>query len=95
MAYQKADFALAEELYTKGITAALAFAPEARGCAAAAALCYSNRAATRIVVGRQREALDDCRLAKSLDSQFTKATVRAARYCHSIQCTSSFALLIF
>jgi len=48
--------------------------------APAAALCYSNRAATRIVVGRQREALEDCRLAKALDANFTKATVRAARY---------------
>ncbi|RLN23331.1 hypothetical protein C2845_PM07G06340 [Panicum miliaceum] len=41
-------------------------------------LCYSNRAATRMSLGKMREALSDCRKATGIDSSFVKAQVRAA-----------------
>jgi len=42
-------------------------------------LCYSNRAATRMSLGKMREALSDCREAIGIDSSFLKAQVRAAK----------------
>lgn len=43
------------------------------------ALCYSNRAATRISLGRMREALGDCAVAAEVDPDFLKVYVRAAK----------------
>lgn len=42
-------------------------------------LCYSNRAATRMSLGRMREALDDCKAAAALDPGFSKVKIRAAK----------------
>ncbi|RVW54216.1 hypothetical protein CK203_080174 [Vitis vinifera] len=41
-------------------------------------LCYSNRAATRMSLGRMREALGDCLLAAGIDHNFLRVQVRAA-----------------
>ncbi|KAK1683146.1 hypothetical protein QYE76_043994 [Lolium multiflorum] len=40
-------------------------------------MCYSNRAATRMSLGRMREALQDCSTATSIDPTFLKANVHA------------------
>lgn len=42
-------------------------------------LCYSNRAATRMSLGRMREAIGDCTKASELDSDFLKVTLRAGK----------------
>ncbi|KVH90378.1 DnaJ domain-containing protein, partial [Cynara cardunculus var. scolymus] len=41
-------------------------------------LCYSNRSATRISLGRMREALGDCLMAATIDPNFLKAISRRA-----------------
>lgn len=42
-------------------------------------LCYSNRAATRISLGRMRDALGDCMMAAEIDPNFLRVQVRAAK----------------
>lgn len=42
-------------------------------------LCYSNRAATRISLGRMKDALKDCLMAAAIDPNFLKVQVRAAQ----------------
>lgn len=42
-------------------------------------LCYSNRAATRMALGRMRDALSDCMLAVAIDPDFLRVQVRAAK----------------
>lgn len=42
-------------------------------------LCYSNRAATRMSLGRMREAFVDCLIALEADPGFFRARVRAAK----------------
>lgn len=42
-------------------------------------LCYSNRAATRMSLGRMRDALSDCVLAAEIDPNFLKVQLRAAK----------------
>lgn len=42
-------------------------------------LCYSNRAATHMSVGRLREAIDDCNRAAALDPSFVKVQIREAK----------------
>lgn len=81
-AYKAGDLSKAEELYTKGIHSAMdnhdsssTFGP--------LLFCYSNRAATRMALGRMREALDDCRSAAALDANFIKVQLRAA-HCHLV-----------
>ncbi|KAJ6777614.1 HEAT SHOCK PROTEIN DNAJ WITH TETRATRICOPEPTIDE REPEAT-CONTAINING PROTEIN [Salix koriyanagi] len=41
-------------------------------------LCYSNRAATRMSLGRMRDALGDCKKAAAIDPNFIRVQVRAA-----------------
>ncbi|XP_051120559.1 uncharacterized protein LOC127244182 isoform X2 [Andrographis paniculata] len=72
-AYAKGDFLRAEDCYTQGIRCV---SPNDES--KALMLCYSNRAATRISLGRIREALEDCIRASKLDSSFLKVQVRAA-----------------
>ena len=43
-------------------------------------LFYSNHAATRISLGRMKEALGDCLMVANIDPRFLKAQVRAAQY---------------
>lgn len=47
-------------------------------------LCYSNRAATRISLGRMRDAIEDCMMAIAIDPNFFKVQVRAAKYGHHV-----------
>ncbi|XP_057984235.1 uncharacterized protein LOC131168649 [Malania oleifera] len=79
-AYKDGNLSKAEDCYTKGINSA---SPgETLGCCLEPlVLCYSNRAATRMSLGRIREALGDCMMAVKLDPNFLKAQYRAAN-CH-------------
>lgn len=79
-AYEKGELSKAEDFYTWGVncvppddTSAVAFRPLVR--------CYSNRAATRMALGRVREAMQDCLMAVKLDPTFHRARIRAAN-CH-------------
>ncbi|XP_051143144.1 uncharacterized protein LOC127259674 isoform X2 [Andrographis paniculata] len=76
-AYAKEDFSRAEDCYTQGINC---ISPNvtSRSCLRALMLCHSNRAATRMSLGRLREALEDCLRASTIDPNFLKAQVRAA-----------------
>ncbi|KAJ8440475.1 hypothetical protein Cgig2_013634 [Carnegiea gigantea] len=79
-AYEKGELSKAEDFYIWGVncvppddTSAVAFRPLVR--------CYSNRAATRMAVGRVRGAIQDCLMAVKLDPTFHRARIRAAN-CH-------------
>nr|CAB3472816.1 unnamed protein product [Digitaria exilis] len=74
-AYAKGQLAEVEECYTHGIDSC----PPNEASRKPLMLCYSNRAATRMSLGKMREALSDCRKATDIDSSFLKAQVRAAK----------------
>ncbi|KAA3455313.1 dentin sialophosphoprotein isoform X6 [Gossypium australe] len=75
-AYRNENLSKAEEFYTQGINSVPT--NETSGCSVKPlVLCYSNRAATRISLGRIREALADCLMAAALDPNFLKVNVRA------------------
>lgn len=76
-AYANGHFATAEGCYTRGINSISQYGTSGR-CSRALMLCYSNRAATRMSLGRMREALEDCLTATSIDPTFLKAKVRFA-----------------
>lgn len=76
-AYAKGDFSKAEDYYTQGLNC-ISQTETSRSCLRALMLCYSNRAATRMLLGRLREALEDCTRASELDPSFLKVQVRAA-----------------
>ncbi|CAO2180288.1 unnamed protein product [Urochloa humidicola] len=73
-AYAEGQLTKAEECYTHGIDSFSSNEASRK----ALMLCYSNRAATRMSLGKMREALYDCREAIGIDSSFLKAQVRAA-----------------
>ncbi|KAL6849961.1 hypothetical protein ACP4OV_020588 [Aristida adscensionis] len=73
-AYTEGQLTKAEECYTHGIASVSSNEASRK----ALMLCYSNRAATRMSLGKMREALSDCREATAIDSSFLKAQVRAA-----------------
>ncbi|KAG7555045.1 DnaJ domain [Arabidopsis suecica] len=75
-AYKIGDLSRAEESYTQGIDSVPRI-ETSRNCLRALMLCYSNRAATRMALGRMREAIADCTMASSIDSNFLKVQVRA------------------
>ncbi|XP_009121848.1 uncharacterized protein LOC103846639 [Brassica rapa] len=75
-AYKNGDLSRAEESYTQGIDSVPKI-ETSRNCLRALMLCYSNRAATRMALGRMREAISDCTMASSIDSNFLKVQVRA------------------
>ncbi|KAA8517163.1 hypothetical protein F0562_017456 [Nyssa sinensis] len=80
LAYKNGDLFKAEEFYTKGVNSILN--RNTSGCCLEPlVLCYSNRAATRMSLGRMREALGDCTMAAALDTNFLKVQMRAAN-CH-------------
>ncbi|GLT88176.1 hypothetical protein SLE2022_062110 [Rubroshorea leprosula] len=80
--YRNGNLAEAEDYYTQGINSVLS--NEASGCyIKPLVLCYSNRAAARISLGRLREGLADCLIAADLDPKFLKVYVRAAN-CHLV-----------
>uniref|UniRef100_A0ACD5TAA7 Uncharacterized protein n=1 Tax=Avena sativa TaxID=4498 RepID=A0ACD5TAA7_AVESA len=76
-AYANGHFATAEGCYTRGINSISQYGTSGH-CSRALMLCYSNRAATRMSLGRMREALQDCSIATSIDPTFLKAKIRAA-----------------
>ncbi|XVF75738.1 hypothetical protein PTKIN_Ptkin13bG0211100 [Pterospermum kingtungense] len=79
-AYRNDNLSKAEEFYTQGINSV----PSNEASLSSIeplVLCYSNRAATRMSLGRMREALADCLMAAALDPNFFKVYVRAAN-CH-------------
>ncbi|KAL3620377.1 hypothetical protein CASFOL_035289 [Castilleja foliolosa] len=76
-AYGRGDFLKAEEFYSQGVNC-ISQNEASRSCLRALMLCYSNRAATRISLGRMREALKDCASASALDPYFVRVQVRAA-----------------
>ncbi|XWS59070.1 hypothetical protein CRYUN_Cryun08bG0090700 [Craigia yunnanensis] len=76
-AYRNDNLSKAEEFYTQGINS-VPLNETSRCSIKPLVLCYSNRAATRISLGRMREALADCLMAAALDPNFFKVYVRAA-----------------
>uniref|UniRef100_A0A368UJR5 J domain-containing protein n=1 Tax=Glycine max TaxID=3847 RepID=A0A368UJR5_SOYBN len=79
-AHKDGDLSKAEDLYSRGINSVPS--SERSGCwAKPLLLCYSNRAATRMSLGRIREALEDCMMATALDPTFMKVQMRTAN-CH-------------
>ncbi|KAK5803853.1 hypothetical protein PVK06_031502 [Gossypium arboreum] len=75
-AYRNENLSKAEEFYTQGINSVST--NETSGCSVKPlVLCYSNRAATRMSLGRITEALADCLMAAALDPNFLKVNVRA------------------
>ncbi|KAJ0582602.1 putative DnaJ domain, tetratricopeptide-like helical domain superfamily [Helianthus annuus] len=79
-AYKKGDLSEAEVCYSKGISS-IQHTETSAFCIEPLLLCYSNRAAARMALGRLREGLKDCRTAAALDPTFVKANVRSAN-CH-------------
>uniref|UniRef100_A0A5B7BJ91 J domain-containing protein n=1 Tax=Davidia involucrata TaxID=16924 RepID=A0A5B7BJ91_DAVIN len=76
-AYANGDLSKAEDYYTLGVNC-VSQSETSRSCLRALMLCYSNRAATRMSLGRMREALGDCLMAGAIDPNFLKVQVRAA-----------------
>ncbi|XP_042483664.1 uncharacterized protein LOC122064035 isoform X2 [Macadamia integrifolia] len=79
-AYANGHSSIAEDYYTRGVNC-ISPNETSISCLEALVLCYSNRAATRMALGRMREALEDCKTAAAIDSSFLKVQVRAAN-CH-------------
>ncbi|CAD5171111.1 unnamed protein product [Musa acuminata subsp. malaccensis] len=79
-AYAKGLLLKAEEYYTQGVNS-VSRKEISLSYNRALMLCYSNRAAARMSLGRMREALNDCMLAAAIDSHFLRVQVRAAN-CH-------------
>ncbi|KAK4272495.1 hypothetical protein QN277_021047 [Acacia crassicarpa] len=76
-AYKDGDLSKAENFYTIGINSVPP--SERSGCLSKLLLlCYSNRAAARIGLGRITEALGDCLMASAFDSTFLKVQMRTA-----------------
>ncbi|PSR90167.1 DnaJ subfamily C member like [Actinidia chinensis var. chinensis] len=76
-AYANGDMSRAEEYYTQGVNC-VSKNENSRTCLRALMLCYSNRAATRMSLGRIRDALGDCINAAAIDPSFLRVQVRAA-----------------
>ncbi|KAJ4839607.1 hypothetical protein Tsubulata_029635 [Turnera subulata] len=76
-AYTGGDLSKAEDCYTKGINC-IPKGETSKSCLRALTLCYSNRAATRMSLGRMRDALEDCKMAAAIDPAFLRVQVRAA-----------------
>ncbi|KAH7667206.1 Dnaj-like subfamily c member 7 protein [Dioscorea alata] len=79
-AYANGHLPKAEEYYTRGINS-VSPNETLQNCLRVLMLCYSNRAAARMSLGRMREALNDSLMAASIDPNFPKAQLRAAN-CH-------------
>lgn len=77
-AYANGDMSRAEEYYTQGVNC-VSKNENSRTCLRALMLCYSNRAATRMSLGRMREALGDCIKAAAIEPSFLRVQVRAAK----------------
>ncbi|KAL9273179.1 DnaJ homolog subfamily C member 7-like protein, partial [Drosera capensis] len=78
--YKAGEMSQAEDLYTWGINCVPSL--EMPGLnVKPLVLCYNNRAAARMGLGKVRDALGDCLLAISCDPEFHKARIRAGN-CH-------------
>ncbi|CAH1451304.1 unnamed protein product [Lactuca virosa] len=76
-AYKSGDLSEAEVCYSKGISSIQHI--ETPGvCIQPLLLCYNNRAAIRMALGRMREDLNECRMAVALDPNFMKVNLRSA-----------------
>ncbi|CAM8961373.1 unnamed protein product [Rhodiola kirilowii] len=76
-AYAREDFSRAEEYYTNGVNA-IPQTEKSKNCHRVLMLCYSNRAASRMALGKMRGALEDCMFASAIDPSFLKVQLRAA-----------------
>lgn len=76
-AYANGDMSRAEDYYTQGVNC-VSEKENSKSCLRALMLCYSNRAATRMSLGRMREALADCMRAAAVDPNFLRVQARAA-----------------
>ena len=77
-AYKNGDLSKAEDCYTQGVNC-VSKSETSVSCLRALMLCYSNRAATRMSLGRMRDALGDCKMATAIDPNFIRVQVRAAK----------------
>lgn len=77
-AYKDGDLSKAEDFYTLGINS-IPPSDSSGSWVEPLLLCYSNRAATRMGLGRIREALGDCSMATTLDPTFLKVHMRTAK----------------
>ncbi|VFQ95515.1 unnamed protein product [Cuscuta campestris] len=87
-AYASGDLSRAEHYYTQGINC-ISQIEISRSVHQALMLCYSNRAATRMSLGRMKEALVDCLTAIKMDPNFFRAQIRAANCYLSLGETES------
>ncbi|CAN1158302.1 DnaJ homolog subfamily C member 7 [Linum perenne] len=76
-AYKTGDLMRAEDCYTQGLSC-IPKTEKSRCCLRALMLCYSNRAATRMSMGRMRDALEDCKTSSGIDPNFLRVQLRAA-----------------
>ncbi|XP_059429535.1 uncharacterized protein LOC132163311 isoform X2 [Corylus avellana] len=76
-AYMSGDLSKAEDCYTNGVNC-VSMSETSKSCLRVLMLCYSNRAATRMSLGRMRDALGDCVMAAAIDPNFPKVQLRAA-----------------
>ncbi|KAL8140186.1 hypothetical protein V2J09_006207 [Rumex salicifolius] len=76
-AYSSGEFDKAEDCYTQGVNCISKSEASTDGLRALM-LCYSNRAAIRMALGRFRDALADCGAAAKIDTNFYKVQVRTA-----------------
>nr|GMD19264.1 tpr repeat-containing thioredoxin ttl1 [Ipomoea batatas] len=79
-AHASGDLSKAEDCYTQGVNC-ISQTETSKTCLRALMLCYSNRAATRMSLGRMRAALEDCLNATAQDPNFHRAQVQAANCC--------------
>lgn len=79
-AYNKGELIKAEDCYTQGLNS-VSENEKSRSCLKALMLCYSNRSATRVSLGKMKEALEDCLMAATIDPNFLKVQIRAA-HCY-------------
>ncbi|XP_011075360.1 uncharacterized protein LOC105159854 [Sesamum indicum] len=75
-AYHAGKLSKAEEFYSMGISS-FPHVSTVGYTMKPLLLCYSNRAATRMSLGRMREAIGDCTKAAELDPNFLKVALRA------------------
>ncbi|XP_061362426.1 uncharacterized protein LOC133306165 [Gastrolobium bilobum] len=76
-AYKNGDLSMAENCYKQGLSC-VSKEEASQSCLRALLLCYSNLAATRMSLGRMRDALEDCLIAAEIDQNFLKVQLRAA-----------------
>ncbi|XP_057456752.1 uncharacterized protein LOC130747748 isoform X2 [Lotus japonicus] len=79
-AYKNGDLSMAENYYKQGL-ACVSKKEASRSSLRALLLCYSNLAATRMSLGRMRDALEDCMMAAEIDPNFLRVQLRAANCC--------------